>query len=193
MLFTAHLHHHQILLRSCWSVLHQQASKLPLGTRVSHQISSRSAMRARGSMLLGLVLFCCWSLAQGRIEYSHVWRCVWSDAVPRVHQHQAWLAQGKQLRHTAPASMLACCCAAAAMPLPASPHIVTAVCTCRDDRPLIPLTAPFAFADRGHIDITLRDIGMYRRHDQVGRGCGYVCVGWGGGRRGKGKGGKGAH
>jgi hypothetical protein len=37
----------------------------------------------------------------------------------------------------------------------------------RDDRALIPLTAPFAFADRGHIDITLRDIGMYRRHDQV--------------------------
>ena len=27
---------------------------------------------------------------------------------------------------------------------------------------------PFAFADRGHIDITLKDIGMYRRHDQVG-------------------------
>lgn len=37
----------------------------------------------------------------------------------------------------------------------------------RDDRPLIPITAPFAFADRGHIDITLKDIGMYRRHDQV--------------------------
>lgn len=68
-------------------------------------------MRAsRGSTLLVLLLFCCWSLVQGRIEYSHVWR---------------------------------------------------------DDRPLIPLTAPFAFADRGHIDITLRDIGMYRRHDQL--------------------------
>ena len=46
----------------------------------------------------------------------------------------------------------------------------------RDDRALIPLTAPFAFADRGHIDITLRDIGMYRRHDQV-RGGGGVS-GW---------------
>lgn len=23
------------------------------------------------------------------------------------------------------------------------------------------------FADRGHMDITLRDTGMYRRHDQV--------------------------
>lgn len=67
------------------------------------------------------------------------------------------------------------------MPLPAPPHTSLTwvfVHLCRDDRPLIPLTAPFAFADKGHIDITLRDIGMYRRHDQVCVGMD-VCLGGG--------------
>jgi hypothetical protein len=41
-------------------------------------------------------------------------------------------------------------------------------CLCaRDDRTIIPVTAPFAFGERGHIDITLRDITLFRRHDQV--------------------------
>lgn len=56
-------------------------------------------------------------------------------------------------------------------------RVVVHMCLCaplcsvhphRDDRALIPISAPFAFADRGHVDITLKDIGMYRRHDQVG-------------------------
>lgn len=37
----------------------------------------------------------------------------------------------------------------------------------RDDRPLIEVTRPFGFGSRGHIDISLRDITLWRRHDQV--------------------------
>uniref|UniRef100_A0A383W4F4 Intimal thickness related receptor IRP domain-containing protein n=1 Tax=Tetradesmus obliquus TaxID=3088 RepID=A0A383W4F4_TETOB len=34
-----------------------------------------------------------------------------------------------------------------------------------DDRPLIEITQPFGFGSRGHIDIVLRDISIWRRHD----------------------------
>jgi hypothetical protein len=74
------------------------------------------------------------------------------------------------------------CCCTICRPLATTAASVTALCTalfwtagCRDDRPLIPITAPFAFAERGHIDITLQHIGMYRRHDQVGS-CGCVSL-----------------
>jgi hypothetical protein len=36
----------------------------------------------------------------------------------------------------------------------------------KDDRALFPLTEEFGFAKTGRIDITLRDIAIYRRHDQ---------------------------
>ncbi|KAG2453538.1 hypothetical protein HYH02_001757 [Chlamydomonas schloesseri] len=34
----------------------------------------------------------------------------------------------------------------------------------KDDRPLIPLTEAFGFAEGGKLDITIRDIGLYRLH-----------------------------
>jgi hypothetical protein len=34
-----------------------------------------------------------------------------------------------------------------------------------DDRALIEITQPFGFGSRGHIDIVLRDISIWRRHD----------------------------
>lgn len=37
----------------------------------------------------------------------------------------------------------------------------------RDDRPLIEITRPFHFGSRGHIDIALKGITLWRRHDQV--------------------------
>lgn len=38
----------------------------------------------------------------------------------------------------------------------------------RDDRPLIEITRPFGFGSRGHMDIAIRGITLWRRHDQVG-------------------------
>eukprot|EP00878_Enallax_costatus_P004534 GHUV01004775.1.p1 GENE.GHUV01004775.1~~GHUV01004775.1.p1 ORF type:complete len:321 (+),score=66.73 GHUV01004775.1:120-1082(+) len=37
----------------------------------------------------------------------------------------------------------------------------------RDDRPLIEVTRPFGFGSRGHIDISLKGITLWRRHDQL--------------------------
>lgn len=62
---------------------------------------------------------------------------------------------------------------AAVAATPNAQHHYTCHSTNRDDRALIPLTLPFAFADRGHIDISLKDVKMYRRHDKVG-GCLFV-------------------
>lgn len=57
--------------------------------------------------------------------------------------------------------LLAACCARPAQAKIEYAHVF------RDDRPLIALTNPFGFGSRGHIDITLRDITLWRRHDQV--------------------------
>eukprot|EP00775_Hariotina_reticulata_P010557 gene10557-10717_t len=37
----------------------------------------------------------------------------------------------------------------------------------RDDRPLIAITQPFGFGSRGHMDITIKDIGLFKLHDKA--------------------------
>jgi hypothetical protein len=41
-----------------------------------------------------------------------------------------------------------------------------------DDRPLIEMTQPFGFGSRGHMDIELRDISLWRRHGAAAEGTG---------------------
>ncbi|KAF8073245.1 CAND7 [Scenedesmus sp. PABB004] len=87
-----------------------------------------------------------------------------APALTRAHRRRHALGAGMGPRRASAAaaavSALLCCCLPAALGRVEYAHVYY------DDRGLIELTQPFGFGARGHIDIVLRDISIWRRHDE---------------------------